>query len=48
MKHLFKIILTAVLVPLIGIPAMGQSAKALMSSGDKALGSYNFEEAKHD
>ena len=48
MKHIFQIILLAALTALFAIPASGQGAKALISSGDKALGSYNFEEAKHD
>lgn len=48
MKHLFKITLTTILALFLALPAVGQSVKALMSSGDKALGSYNFEAAKHD
>ena len=48
MRHIFKIILVAALLPFFALPAAGQGAKALTTSGDKALGSYNFEEAKHD
>ena len=48
MKHIFKFILSAAIAALFALPATGQGSKALTSSGDKALGSYNFEEAKHD
>ncbi len=48
MKHKFRIVLLAALTALFALPVAGQGAKALTTSGDKALGSYNFEEAKHD
>lgn len=48
MKSIFKLILPAVLMPLLALPVRAQNAKALISSGDKALGSYNFEAAKED
>ena len=48
MKNIFRISLPAVLLLLITPTVMAQSPKSLISSGDKALGSYNFEAARSD
>lgn len=47
MKRIYTIILFAALAAA-SLPVSGQSSRTLMSSGDKALGIYNFEAAKDD
>lgn len=48
MKHIFKIFILALLLPVFATNAAGQNTKSLISSGDRALGSYDFEAARHD
>ena len=47
MKHIFHTCLLAGLL-VMAMPAAAQSARSSISSGDKALGSYNFEAARGD
>ena len=47
MKRILSICLIAILM-VISMPVAAQSARSYITSGDKALGSYNFEEAKTD
>jgi len=46
MKNIFRIFLLAILVPFLAPQATAQNVNALISSGDKALGGYDFEAAR--
>ncbi|MBQ1168013.1 MAG: PD40 domain-containing protein, partial [Bacteroidales bacterium] len=48
MKHIFKIFILALLLPVFATNAAGQNTKSLISSGDRALAGYDFESARHD
>ena len=47
MKRLYTILMLAALT-VISLPAAAQGARTMISNGDKALGSYNFELARNE